>query len=110
MSLQDKINRIKQGKSSIIGEKEKGELNAAYGEILTVNDYDFFQGENGEYLVFTTNEYPEHFFFGGQVATDTFRKFDDSDKEEIKAEGVQVKFGETKNKKGNRIYQTIEFI
>ena len=53
--------------------KEKLEVT---GEILTVDDYGYLEGDDGEYVVISLKEYPHHFIYGGSVVTDAFKKLE----------------------------------
>lgn len=43
---------------------------------LTVDDYGYLEGDDGEYVVISLKEYPEHFIYGGSVVTDAFKKLE----------------------------------
>ena len=44
--------------------------------ILTVDDYGYLEGNDGEYVVIAFQEYPQHFIYGGSVVTDAFKKLE----------------------------------
>lgn len=89
----------------------KGDL---FNHILTVDDYGYLEGENGEFIVITTKEYPSHFFFGSSVITEAFKKLDNEfTADELKAilddeEGLTFKV-EEKVSKNKRKYKNITF-
>ena len=45
--------------------------------ILTVDDYGYLDGDDGEYVVISLKEYPKHFIYGGSVVTDAFKKLEE---------------------------------
>jgi hypothetical protein len=80
---------------------------------VTIDDYGFIDGEEGEYVVISLKEFPKHFFFGGGVITEKMLALDKDitkeEKQEIKKDGLPVLFSKRKNKTGKRDYMTCEF-
>lgn len=91
--------------------KEKGEV--TLGETMTVTEYGFLNGEDGEFLVFITRENENEFYFGGSVLTQKFKDmeaiFNDKEIKELLEEGIQIVLEQKKSKK-NRNYISVEFI
>lgn len=91
--------------------REKAEL--PMGQILTVVDYDYLNGDNGEYVVFICREDQNHFFFGGSVVTDKFKKIDQAfiefEKEELLANGIELVATKKKSNSTKRIYTDVLF-
>ena len=57
--------------------KEKLEVTGeVLNNILTVDDYGYLEGDDGEYVVISLKEYPHHFIYGGSVVTDAFKKLE----------------------------------
>ena len=57
--------------------KEKLEVTGeVLNNILTVDDYGYLEGDDGEYVVIALKEYPQHFIYGGSVVTDAFKKLE----------------------------------
>jgi hypothetical protein len=80
---------------------------------VTIDNYGFIDGEEGEYVVLSLKEFPKSFFFGGSVVTEKMLELDKSltseEKEEIKTVGLPVQFLKRKNKAGKREYASCEF-
>ena len=110
MSFKDRaIGLNKKAGIKFMDSREKGTTSHLYGHIVTVTDYAFIRTEYGESLVFIIKENKDEFFFGATVITDSFKYFSEQEKEEIQKEGLPILLSETKNKKGNRKYQTVLF-
>ena len=57
--------------------KEKLEVTGeVLNSTLTVDDYGYLEGDDGEYVVISLKEYPKHFIYGGSVVTDAFKKLE----------------------------------
>jgi hypothetical protein len=71
--------------------------------IVTIIDYDFLlDSPDKEYIVFILKDDPQHFYFGGKVLTDQMRHLDSEGYgDEIRHDGIPVKFVEKKSKKAN---------
>ena len=57
--------------------------------ILTVDDYGYLDGDDGEYVVISLKEYPKHFIYGGSVVTDAFKKLEEKIGAENMAQLIQ---------------------
>lgn len=112
-SLKDKALKLNSmGGIPFMEGREKGEL--PEGTVCTLDDYGFAKSENGgDYAVLSFAEYPKLFFFGGSVVTDKLhildQDIDETEKEQLKEEGIPVIFVKKQNKKGKREYMTCEF-
>lgn len=112
-SLRDKALKLNSlGGIPFMEGRTKGEL--PEGTICTMDDYGFAKNENGdEYAVLSFAEYPQTFFFGGSVVTEKLKvldmDLDETEKQQLREEGVPVTFVKKKNKKGKREYMTCEF-
>lgn len=94
---------------AIMEGREKGDIDSIINKTVTIRDYDFMKGEDGDYAVFIIDEDKENFFFGGMVLTQNLTDFDENDyHEEIVAKGLPTLFGKKKSKKGNN-YTTVTF-
>lgn len=110
MTLQDYLKQ-KHGKLAIMEGKEKEDLKSLLNKEITINDYDFLNGEDGIYAVFTIKEDEKCFYFGSSIITDELKGIDEAGlKEELKQEGLKVKFVEKKAKNSSRKYIAVEFI
>lgn len=82
------------------------------GQVVTVCDYGFINGEDGEYSVFITKEDDKNFYCGGMVLTNLFKSLDQySDEEiaEVLAEGIAITTEKAKSKKG-RTYTKVTIL
>lgn len=110
MSLREKAMGMNSGQGiSFMEGRSKGDVKSLNDIIITVKDYAFLTGDDGEYLVFIIEGDEGHFYFGASVMTDNFKEFTAEDKAELQKEGLPVRLSEKKNKKGNRTYQACEF-
>ena len=109
MSLKDKAADLKSGKSIKFMEgKEKGEtLELLDKEYVTLRDFDFINGNEGEYAVFIIDEIPDNFFFGGTVLTRWLKTLSEEEKAELQADGFKVTFSERKSKETKRKYISV---
>lgn len=81
-----------------------------HGEVVTIIDYAFIKGEDGEYSVFITKEDEEHFYFGGMVFNQLFRELDGYSTEEIETvlkQGIEVTTELKKSKKGREYTKVV---
>ena len=90
--------------------REKGEAKELVGQISTIRDYGFLNGDKGDaYVVFITDERPKTFYFGGQVLTDQMAQLEaEGYHETIIDEGLPMLMKEKKSKNG-RSYVNVEF-
>lgn len=83
------------------------------GENLHIMDYGFLTGDDGEFIAYTVEEYPENFFFGGSVLTERFKHiesvFTEDEIAELLNEGIEIKLVQ-KTSKNKRKYVSVEFI
>ena len=110
MSLKDRIAELNSGKSIKFMEgKEKGEtLELLDKDYVTLRDFDFINGNNGEYAVFIVDELPEYFFFGGQLLTEWLKGFSEEEKAELQNTGFKAVFSERKSDKSKRKYISVK--
>lgn len=108
MSLKEKVKSFKKEGIAFMQGKEKGELTELFDRVVTVRNYDFIHGDDGEYLVFIIDEDENNFYFGGSVLTSNFKEFDKDDKKEIIENGLKIKLQNKKGKKHN--YTSVEYI
>lgn len=89
--------------------REKGDVKELVGQDITITDYGFLSGDDGDYAVFITAQHAKKFFFGGQVLTDQLQQLEaEGYHEEIVAEGLPTRMTEKKSK-NNRGYINVEF-
>lgn len=94
------------------GREKAGEL--PMGSEVTIDDYGYIDGKDGEYVVLSLREFPKSFFFGGQVVTEKMQEIDKmftsaTEKNQQLAEGIPVVFEKKTNKAGKRDYVTCVF-
>jgi len=116
MNLEQLINEVTQitasGLPFMEGKEKLEDKSIVLDRILTVDDYGFLEGEEGEYVVIALREYPNYFIYGSSVVTQAFKTFDEKFDEEQKAflleKGLTFKLSEmiSKNK---RKYTKITF-
>ena len=95
--------------SPLMDGREKGDLDSIKGVETTITDYDFVNGDDGEYVVFTTHENPQLFYFGSTVLTQQMRKIEDAGyHEDVKKDGLPVKLYDRKSK-NKRTYTDVTF-
>ena len=70
--------------------REKLEITGeVLNNILTVDDYGYLDGDDGNYVVISLREYPNHFIYGGSVVTDAFKKLEEKIGAENMAQLIQ---------------------
>ena len=107
-SLREKALEMQQ-QLPIMQGKEKGESEDLIGTIVSIDDFDFLNGENGEYAVFTIREDDSHFFFGGKVLSEKLKTFQTEGYTDlIKIEGLPMVLSTKKSSKG-RSYTAVTF-
>lgn len=91
--------------------KEKLETSAILNTVVNVNEFDFMDGELGEYVVFTTKEYPDNFFYGSSVTTESFKKLVEKVEEKtlqgVLEFGLPCKFTELMSKNKRKYIRVI---
>lgn len=93
------------GQVKLLDGREKGEMNDILNIPVTVDDYDFMNGSDGRYAVFTIKERPDQFFFGGSIFTTRITELDDKGfGEAVREFGLPVRFEKKKSKASNRFY------
>ena len=109
MSLREKAESMNSGKGIEFMEgRTKGEMEELMDKTVTIRDYAFISGTEGEYVVFIIDEDPKTFFFGGKVLTDNLKAFTDEEHEEMKADGLPT-FITQRTSKIKRKYVAVEF-
>ena len=99
MSLKEKMLRKNNNEGiKFMSERTKGDIHELIGQKVTIRDFDFLSGDNGEYVVFIVDEIGDSFFFGGSVLTSNLKDLSEDEKEEVKANGLPVEIYEAKSK------------
>lgn len=103
--------RTKQFSTSLgfMENRKKADQKELVGQIVTIRDYGFLTGDNGEYVAFIVDEHSDKFYFGGGVLTDQLRQLEEEDyHEEIVTEGLPMVLVERKSR-NNRTYLNVTF-
>ena len=109
-SLKERAQEMSAPQLPIMEDREKGNSDDLTGVILTIRDYGFLNGDNGEYAVFIVDEEPKEFFFGGKVLTEALQEFDaDGYHQTINDEGLPVVLTKKKTKDGKKNYTAVLF-
>lgn len=109
MSLREKAESMNSGKGIEFMEgRTKGESEELLDRVVTIRDYAFITGTEGEYAVFIVDEEAKKFYFGGKVITDNLKALTEEEHEELKADGLPTLFGQRVSK-GKRKYISVEF-
>ena len=108
MSLQEKAKQMNSGIEFMQG-KEKGETTDLLDKKITIIDYDFLMGDDGEYAVFIIKEDDTKFYFAGTVLTNNLKLFNEEEKEELQKDGLPTLLRERKSAKTKRTYVSVEF-
>jgi hypothetical protein len=84
-------------------DRDKANFNDLIGRVVIIDNYDFLlDSPDKEYICFTIKDDPAHFYFGGKVLTDQMKHLDNEGYgDEIRRDGIPVKFTEKKAKKAN---------
>lgn len=107
-NLNDLISKVQEvANGSVIDfmvGRTKAEGHLPMRQLLTIKNFDFLQGDNGEYAVVIFEEDDQHFHFMGTVVTDKLKKIQEnilpSELEELLACGIECVFEQkvSKNK------------
>lgn len=109
LNLRDRVKQLSQ-KCEVMEGREKGKNIEIENKIVTLNNYDFMEDENGKpYVVYTVKEFDDLFFFGGSVLTNDIKELDkDGYKSQIQEEGLPIRITECQSKKGRK-YFNVEY-
>ena len=109
MSLREKAEGMNSGKGiEFMDKRTKGETEELLDQVVTIRDYAFITGQEGEYAVFIIDEDADKFYFGGKVITDNLKALSEEEHEELKQEGLPTLFAERVSK-NKRKYISVEF-
>ena len=110
MSLKEKMLNMNSNEGiPFMKGRTKGEASELIGQSVTIRDFDFLDGQDGEYVVFIVDEINDSFFFGGSVLTNNLKEITSEEKEEVKKNGLPVLMYEAKSKKTGRKYTAVKF-
>lgn len=110
MSLKDKMMSLNSNEGiPFMKGRTKGEISEILGQPVTIRDFDFLDGQDGEYVVFIVDEVKDTFFFGGSVLTSNLKLLNSEEVNEVKESGLPVMLYEAKSKKTGRKYVAAKF-
>lgn len=110
MNLQEFLKE-KHSKLTIMEGREKEDQKSLLDKEITINDYDFLNGEDGEYAVFTIKEDEKCFYFASKILTEELKDIENAGyKSSVQKDGLKIKLIEKKSKNSNRKYIAVEFI
>jgi hypothetical protein len=113
-SLRERAEEL-QTRLPIMGDREKGNMDDLLDKPVTIREFDFMTGVLDKktrqvkppFAVFTVEEAPGIFFFGGMVLTDILQKFkEEGYEQDIKDEGLPVMFKKVKSQ-DNQMYTNV---
>ena len=109
MSLREKAESMNSGKGITFMEgRTKGETEELLDKIVTIRDFAFITGTDGEYAVFIIDGENKKFYFGGKVLTDNLKQLTEEEKVELISEGLPTRFTQRKSK-NKKLYTAVEF-
>ena len=109
MSLKEKAESMNSGKGiEFMNGRTKGEMEELLDKVVTIRDYAFISGTDGEYVVFIIDEIKDEFFFGGKVLTDNLKSLTEEEHEELKTEGLPTLVSQ-RTSRNKRKYIGVEF-
>jgi len=98
-SLKQKAQELSAPQLPIMEGRDKGDTDDLIGVVVTLRDFGFMSGDNGDYVVFIVDEEPKEFFFGGKVLTDDMQKMEsDGYHQMIVDEGLPMVLTKKKSK------------
>lgn len=110
MNLKEKMLGLNSNEGIVFMKgRTKGEIAEILGTPVTIRDFDFLDGQDGEYVVFIVDEVKDTFFFGGSVLTKNLQVISEEEKEDVKKNGLPVLLYEAKSKKSGRKYTAVKF-
>lgn len=103
------LNEVNNGLPFMVGrEKDVIEL----GKIITIKDYGFLTGEDGDFICFIDEQHEGKYFFGGSVLTEKFKQielaFTEDEIKVLLGMGIEIVCTEKKSK-NNRKYISVDF-
>ena len=99
MSLKEKMLKMNNNEGiKFMSERTKGDIKELIGQKVTIKDFEFINGDNGEYVVFIVDEIADSFFFGGSVLTSNLKTLSEEEKKEVQENGLPVEIYEAKSK------------
>lgn len=105
MSLKEKMLKKNNNEGiPFMKDRTKGEITELLDKTVNIKDFDFISGKEGDYSVFIIEGVDDSFYFGGSVITEALKDISDEEKEEVKANGLPVKFYEAKSKNNRKYY------
>lgn len=109
MSLKEKMLKMNSGEGiPFMQGRTKGETEELLGKKLTIRNFGFINGNDGEYVVFIVDEIEDKFYFGGSVLTTDLKAISEEEITEVNENGLPIMLEERKSK-NNRKYVAVTF-
>ena len=112
-NLKARIKNITEMGLPLMDGKKQLNVETIMGTEVTVDDYGYLNGDNGEYVVITLKEYPTYFMYGASVVTQSFKELDsalsEDERIEILQEGLTFMLTEKKSKNGYKYHKMTFF-
>lgn len=100
--LKSKIKEITASGLPFMEGRTQLDVDKILGQTVTVEEYGYLRGDNGDYVVLVLEEYPQFFMYGASVVTQAFKELDEmltpKEKEEVLKEGLTFSIEERKSK------------
>ena len=101
----------KHARLEIMEGREKADVQDILNKNIHIDNFDFLNGEDGEYAVFTITEDENNFYFASSVLTQELKDIEkDGMKEDAINETISIKLYERKSKNGKRTYIAVEYL
>ena len=109
MSLADKKEAFKGKTIDFMNGREAGKMADLIDKEVVITDIDIIKSRKDEYAVFIIKQDNTHFYFGGSVLTNFVKTLEETDFEEIRQDGLAVKFSRAKSHDGFT-YTNVDFL
>ena len=109
MSLADKKKAFKGKTIDFMNGREAGKMADLIDKEVTITDIDIIKSRKDEYAVFIIKEDDKHFYFGGAVLTNFVKTLSEEDFDEVRRDGMAVKFSRAKSQDGFT-YTNVDFL
>ncbi len=109
MSLADKKKAFKGKTIDFMNGREAGKMADLIDKEVTITDIDIIKSRKDEYAVFIIKQDANHYYFGGSVLTNFVKTLEETDFEEVRQDGLAVKFSRAKSQDGFT-YTNVDFL
>ena len=110
LNLKERVKLFNNEGISFMNDRKHSKIDFIMNKEITILDFDFINGSDGEYVVFIINEDNENFYFGGSVLTANLKELkDEGYLPIIQTDGLPVKLVEKQSKRGRK-YVGVEYL